>query len=177
MWRRALAAVVIAALVLTSARAAFVSTSSAPTVGIPGMTTYTLTAIAAAGEKVVGFDFVGGTYGIYGPLNQVNPFGLPTVFNDNNVLFLPAGKDVSQDTQFLVKSTDGIAINRSESANSLRAAFAFLPANLPWGNTLAFAQIATSNPSQVHYYGTLTIRDSAGQDRLETFQTVYWPYA
>jgi len=152
--------------------AASISISSAPTVGLAGMTTYTLTGTAAAGEKVVGFDFVGGggAYGITGPLNQVNPFSLPTVFNDNNTLFVPAGKDVSQDSQFLVKSTDGIAITPSESANALKGAFAFLPANLPAGNSLAFVQLVSDNPTAVHYNGTLTIRNQAGEDRLETFE-------
>lgn len=176
MIRTTLAFSLVLALAAVS-HAASISISSAPTVGLAGMTTYTLTGEAAAGEKIVGFDFVGGggAYGITGPLNQVNPFTLPTIFNDNNTLFGPSGADVSQDSQFKVKSTDGIAITPSESANSLKAAFAFLPANIPAGNTLAFVQLVTNNPTEVHYNGTLTVRNQAGEDRLETFQGTLIP--
>jgi hypothetical protein len=62
------------------------SVSSAPTTNLSGYTTDTLTVTDSdPTEKLVGFNFAGPNYGFFGPMNQVNPFGLPTIFSDNNL--------------------------------------------------------------------------------------------
>lgn len=143
--------------------------TAVPTPGLPGYETWTLTARAGAGEKIVGFDFAGGggTYGIFGPMNQINPVGLPTVFNDNNALFGLVGADASQDSQFKVKSTDGITIGAVESPGRLQAAFNYLPAYVPTGESWPFAQLVIPIAGDLIYYiGTLTVVDSSGTARL-----------
>lgn len=167
---RGISAFLVAVVVATAATRASVlmSVAGTPTTGVAGMFTYTFTATAATGEKLIGFDFAGGggSYGVFGQLNQVNPFSLPTVFNDNNGLFSIVGADTSQDSQFRVKSTDGIAINAMESATTLRAAFSYLPANVATAtNEWPFLQIATAGGAS--FQGTVTVRNAQGIDRLE----------
>lgn len=148
------------------------SISGVPTVGLDGYTTYTFTATAGADEKIIGFDFAGGagTYGIGGPMNQLNPFGQSTVFGDANLLAGAAGLNMGLDSQFNVLSTKGIAIRPEESANSLKAAFNYLPANIvsDASNTWNFLQVVSNAPdlSSILYNGTLTVRGSDGLDYL-----------
>jgi hypothetical protein len=167
----ALSAVLLAA---SLAPAATISVASVPTVGVANSTTHTLQATADATERIIGFDFAGGggTFGFNGPMGQVNPFGvLVTVFADNNAAFAGVPADVSADAQFKVLSSKGLAVNASESAQSLKAAFTYLAANIPTdaSNVWQFVQIPIINGNAVNYAGTLTIRNGQGQDRLETF--------
>ena len=83
-----------------------------PTPGLPGFTTYTVTATVDA--PIVALDFAGDGSnnpvtgrGFFGALNQVNPFGLATIFNDNNSLFPVIGSDAAQDSQFKVTQLRG----------------------------------------------------------------------
>lgn len=170
--RRSFLFAMLASISLTAnAMAAIdITPSYAPTLFLPGYITHTLTATVPVGEKLIGFDFVStnGNYGFFGPMHQLNPAGLPTIFADNNALFpLISLFDFSQDSQFKVLSTDGIAILASESPTSLRAAFNYLPAGVAnkASNVWEFVQIAHSAP--VEYRGTLTVRNALGVDRLE----------
>src|SRR5262245_31559498 len=76
-----------------------------PTTGLPGFRTVTVTATSTvAGELIQGVDFFGGPIynmdlGFFGPMNQVNPSGQPTVFQDLNAFF--GATPVAQDSQFL----------------------------------------------------------------------------
>lgn len=163
----ALAASSQAALIITG------NTSGNPAVNLPTHTTYNITATSSvATDKIIGFDFVGGggAYGITGAMNQVNPAGASTVFNDNNAFFaFVPGSDVSQDSQFKVKSTDGIAITPSESASSLKAAFSLLPAGVGTAsNVWNFVQVVLPNGGVGQAVGTLTVRNAQGEDRLES---------
>jgi hypothetical protein len=99
--------------------------ASEPTPGKPGYETKTITyTMMDPSISIIGFDgkFVGA-------MNQVDPSGLPTVFQDNNALFGGAGADVKQDSQFLFKTTDGDPVNgvlvtrSAESATLLDASF------------------------------------------------------
>lgn len=134
----------IVALPASSWAAVIIKQSSAPTVGLSGYTTYTLTAETNTGS-IQGFDFASlSSYGFFGSMNQVNPFALPTIFNDNNALFAVVGADVSQDSQFKFRSSDltvpaGFA---SESTSSLRAVFA---ASAPLGTNVPFVQLTVPN--------------------------------
>jgi hypothetical protein len=166
-------------LAATSHAAIIISASFAPTTGLPGYTTATVTATNTnATEKIIGFDFVGdGTKGFFGTMNQVNPAGQPTVFADNNGFFAFVGATPNQDSQFQVVSTTGIAINPSESANKLQAAFNYSAANIPTlaSNVWSFVHIAHPDASFIFYSGTLTIRDAQGHDRLVLVENVPEP--
>jgi hypothetical protein len=174
MLRNILAVSMVLALAASTQAAIMTSLAIAPTVGVPGMNTYTLTAIAPAGEKIIGFDFVGGggLFGFNGPMNQINPVGQSTVFNDNNAFFPFVPADTSADSQFKVKTTEGIALNGAEGANLLKGAFNYSAANVGAlaSNVWAFVQIATSNPEAVTFKGTLTVRNGQGVDRLEPLE-------
>lgn len=169
MWRQALAAVAIWGALSGCVQAYITgSFSEVNTVGIPGMFTYTLTVTAGAGEKFIGFDFASGPgYGVSGQLNQVNPVGLPTIFNDNNLIFPLVGADVSQDTQFKVRSTDGVVSNASESATSLKATFNLSPANIATAtNTWSMLQLVPQTIGAT-FRGTFTVRNAMGEDRVD----------
>lgn len=141
---------------IAQSRAAIIftgGTGGTPTVGLPGFRTYNLTATTDVGQ-IQGFDFASqAAYGFFGVMNQVNPFGLPTVFNDNNAAIPAVGGDASQDSQFTFKSSDltipaGFA---SESGSQLRAVFA---ASAPLGTSVPFAQIVI--PEDAAGYVTFT---------------------
>jgi len=136
-----------------------VEVTSAPTTDLAGFTTFTLTADTTDGV-VIGFDFVGNgsNFGFFGPMNQINPGGSATVFNDANAFFGFVGADTSQDSQFLVNSSDGIAINPAESGQVLQAAFNVSSGDLG-GSVVPFAQIVIQDGNTVAYDGTLTIFD------------------
>jgi hypothetical protein len=141
-----------------------------PTPGLPGFTTYTVTATADA--PIVAVDFAGNGSndpatgrGFFGVLNQVNPFGLPTIFNDNNTVFSVVGSDPARDSQFRVNSstvTDPAGL-AEEGPNLLQAAWAW---STPQSNSVAFAQLVIPNTvGTVQYRGTVTVfRDGVNVD-------------
>lgn len=146
-----------------------ITPSYSPTPFLPGYITHTLTATVPVGEKLIGFDFVStnGNYGFFGPINQINPANLPTIFADFGAIDLFPPLDWSQDSHFRVKSTDGIGLLATEDATFLKAAFNYLPAGVAnkASNVWEFVQIAHAAP--VEYRGTLTVRNALGVDRLE----------
>jgi hypothetical protein len=151
------------------------SVSSSPTVNLPGFVTDTITATVAPGEKIIGFDFVsafGKGYGITGPMNQVNPAGVSTVFADHNAIFPLFSMDETWDSQFIVQSWKGITVQPSESANSLKAAFSYYNQYIAADatNTWSFVQIA--HAAEVNYKGTLTVKNAFGVYRLELISGV-----
>jgi hypothetical protein len=156
---------------VASSRAGTISinVSSAPS-SLAGFTTDTVTAVSSdPTDKLVGFDFVGNgsNYGFFGAMNQINPVGQPTVFQDNNPFFAFVGAQVDQDSQFKVQSFAGIAINPFESGTKLQAAFNYTAANAALAtNQWTFAQIARPNAGSVNYAGTITVRDAQGHDSL-----------
>jgi len=174
MLRNTLAVLAVLALTATSRAALLLSVASAPTNpvnGPAGYTTHTVTVTDTdATEKIVGFDFVGnGSKGFFGPMNQINPAGASTVFNDNNAFLAFTSNTPDQDSQFQVKSTDGIPINASEAANKLQAAFNYTGTALTTaGPVWSFAHIAMPNTgATVTFNGTFTVRDAQGVERLE----------
>ena len=103
-----------------------VTVNSVPTPGLPGFSTNTfIITMEVLTDEIVGYD---GRFD--GPMNQVNPFGMPTVFQDNNVAFGYVGENVLRDSQFLFKTTNlntvnGVLVGRAgESAVLLDGAFA-----------------------------------------------------
>jgi hypothetical protein len=140
------ATLAVLGLAATSQAGVIISQSSAPAVNLPGYSTWTLTATTNDGSQIQGFDFASlPTYGFFGGMNQVNPAGAATIFQDSNGFFsFVPGADVSQDSQFKFKSSDltvpaGFA---SESATQLRAVFA---SSAPLGTSVSFVQLAIPN--------------------------------
>ena len=116
---------IIAVLALASVAQATIthSVSSAPTVGLAGYTTYTVTMTTDVGV-ITGMDS-----SVDGPaINHVNPAGFPTGYMNYNAFF--GAVDVSQDSQFLFMTgtADGqVASGRElEGPTQLSCAFAFM---------------------------------------------------
>ncbi len=107
--------------------AAVVGFSSAATPGLTGFSTYTFNLSSdVAGETFTSLqgDFQGAT------INQINPFDLATIFQDNNGAITGTGGDVLQDSQFLFNTaTDGLLLAGvpSESTSNLAATFTGFP--------------------------------------------------
>jgi len=143
------------------------ATTSNPTAFV-GWVTDTLTAVSSdPTDKIVGFDFVGdGTSkGLFGPMNQVNPFGLATVYTDNNAVIPAAGNTIDQDSQFKVASSTGVHVNDAESASKLQTAFSMSAASIATAtSSLAFVQIAHNQ--LVNYVGSITVQAANGQQSL-----------
>ena len=149
-------------LAVASQAATIVTQSSAPTVGMAGHTTWTLTAVSDQGP-IAGFDFTGGDNGFFGPMNQVNPAANATVFTDANGFFAFVGADVSQDSQFKFASNSGTVVGAEEGPNTLQAAISFGTANAKVG-PLAFVQLAIPGAAAatVDFRGNFTVLAAGG---------------
>jgi hypothetical protein len=136
-----------------------ITRSDAPTVALAGFTTVTLTAASDNGAQIVGFDFASQpSYGFFGPMNQVNPVGSPTIFVDAFGFNCPFGVpcDPSQVSHFKFSSTSmtipaGFA---SESSSKLRAVFA---SGTGLGTSVLFVQLVIPNAAAatVNYAGAI----------------------
>jgi hypothetical protein len=129
-----------------------------PTPQLPGFSTWTLSATSSL--PLYDFEFspyTGGLfpgYGFHGPMNQVNPAGVATVFKDADPFFSFVGANPLQDSQFLVLSSDvtrpgGVDF---ESGNFLSSAFA--RPNF-FGTHVDFAQIVKPDISLVTFLGRI----------------------
>lgn len=167
MIRNTLAVLSVLALAATAQAEIIISAQGAPTDGLSGFTTYTVTAVGTAGEQIQGFDFAGdgsnegpNSAGFYGAMNQVNPFTLPTIFQDNNATLGAVGSNPTQDSQFLFKSSDVVVPSgfAEEGPNILQAIFA---ASAPLGTSVPFAQIVIPNASAgtIDYVGKVSTAD------------------
>ncbi len=148
--------------------AVFVSSESMPTPGLPGFSTHTLTLVSdVPGEVIQGIDFGGHRnnnnpaigFGFFGPMNQVNPVGLPTIFLDNNTVFQSFGHDPKQDSQFLVRSSDVVvpAGFAEEGPNILQVIWAW---SNPVGQSVPVAQIVTQDGGPaITYRGIIVVRN------------------
>jgi hypothetical protein len=142
MLRNTSAVLAVLALAASSHAGVIVTSQGTPTVNKPGYTTWIVTAATDDGSQIQGFDFASQpAFGFFGPMNQVNPAGNSTVFQDSNDFFSFVGADVSQDSQFRFRSTNvtvpaGFA---SEGPDRLRAVFA---SSTPLGTSVQFAQLA-----------------------------------
>ncbi len=90
-------------------------TRSEPTPGLPGFSTWTLS--VSSSHPLQGFDFAGDgsiraplAKGFFGRMNQLNPFGQPTVFSDNNTIInqVPTRDPnrYKQDSQIIGRTAD-----------------------------------------------------------------------
>lgn len=118
---------------------------SVPTPGLPGFSTYTFS-IETSGEEA----FRGLDARFDGPMNQVNPLGVSSVYNDANALFDFVGAVPEQDSQFSFNSSDVLALAPTESEGQLRAAISGL-ATLDLANPVDFAQVVTDSPTELTF--------------------------
>lgn len=113
-----LVALLLVACFASQGRAAVViSETSQPTPGLAGFTTFTINVVSDTVDIGV-FDLA-----FTGPINHVNPFGLPTVFLNNNSFFSFAGEEVLQDSQFLFDQGQINVLSSGESPTTLSAQF------------------------------------------------------
>jgi PEP-CTERM motif len=158
-----------------------VSATPVPTPGLPGYQTWILTATAGAGEKIVGFDFVGdGTSkGFFGSMNQVNPADVPTVFQDNNAFFPFVNADVLQGSQFKVTSSTGVHLGDAESGAKLQAAFNYSSAYIGLAaQRWDFAQLVIPifSSGAVQYVGTFTVSNNGVYRLVQVAGTINGPF-
>ncbi len=142
------------------------STRSEPTPGMDTHDTWILT--ANSDQPMQGFDFAGDGSnepatgrGFFGPMNQVNPFGTPTVYSDSNAIVnqvpTPDPNRYKTDSQFIVRSGDVVvpAGFAEEGANILQGIWAH---SAPVGTTFDIAQlvIPKAAAATVSFRGQIT---------------------
>ena len=152
----------VALLSAPSFATTIVTQTSAPTVGLPNFTTFTLTAASDQGN-IIGFNFDssgGSGFGFSGPMNQENPFGLITIFDDvSDAAFFGAGLDPSQDSHFNVATADGIVVNPFENGNKMTGAWNISSGSLA---VLPLAQIVLPDGQIATYAGQITVAAAGG---------------
>jgi hypothetical protein len=153
-----------------------------PIGGLPCCTLHTFTANVTSDEKLIGFDFVGGTgiYGVYGPLVQLFPFPLVTSDLDGVSHLVGGIPDYREETHFKILSSKGAVTGVFENNSVMRAAYTFNAANIQndASNSWPFLQVLTANtytPNDVSFLGTFTIRNASGADRVELVSWVPEP--
>lgn len=148
--------------------------SGVDTQGLPGFKTYEIFVTDTLGRIPAAFDFYGdgstgplGGNGIFGPMNQVNPVGLSTIFNDNNGLFASVGALPVQDSQFKFNTSSivHIANYSRESVNRLQTVFA-QGSGFPANFTLAQIVVPNQRSSRITYAGAVAFQTG----ELERFE-------
>jgi hypothetical protein len=153
-----------------SSRAGIViSSRSVPTPELPGFTTHTVTATSTVpGELIHAADFAGDKSndpatgrGFFGPMNQVNPAGMQTIFDpfDECLVCGVIGPDWRRrDSHFLAKAREIVvpAGFAEESPHILQAIWAWPQ---PVGQSLDFAQLVVPNAvaAVVNYRGVFAV--------------------
>jgi hypothetical protein len=138
--------------------------SSAPTVNLPGYTTYTFT--THVDVPIAQFDFYGDGstdpatgLGFFGPLNQLNPFGQRSVFPSDLVFFVVTGDDRGHDSHFLAGGSCDcvIAPPGKEGPNHLQGSGTL------WGPVRPFAQLVVPDARRepIQFRGKIIIYESA----------------
>ena len=167
--KKVLVSLVAVLVVVTAAQAALTySTTSAPTTAPPaGYTTYQLTVSESSGMWPVGITILIGD-GVT-LVNQVNPFGMPTIFSDNNNAIVGTGGFVDQDSQFPYISAAGPTQEVvpspacAESGVALNGDWALLggTASPLAGPSLLVAQVVIPTVGQVPFSATVVEYDPA----------------
>ena len=124
MLSRVFSVLSLALLCASSAHASIlVTTTHVPTPGLSGFTTYTVNVSTNVDLlSTIDAKFNAAT------MNQVNPFGLATIFTDNNATFSFVGANTQQDSQFLFNTgTDSLLVvgapTTAEGSTKLTSAF------------------------------------------------------
>lgn len=153
---------------LTASAGVMLTADVYDTPGLPGYQTFDLTASSSVGF-LNGFDFTdSGLGGINGPLHQgAAPGGDPMTSYTADMLFGGLSGDAA-DSHWLVNSTDGFAVQSSQSDLSLETAYVFGSASglRDTYRSLPFARIVTNDPSAVSLNGEFLVEqrwsDGAG---------------
>ncbi|MCC6683230.1 MAG: PEP-CTERM sorting domain-containing protein [Phycisphaeraceae bacterium] len=130
-----------------------------------GLKRFTFTATSTVPNQFIGgFDM---TF-TASSMSQQNPFGLPTVFQDNNGQMAAAGLDANKDSQFLYDTGGGADIlvasgTAVENATTLSAAFVFTASSVyaPAQST-TFAQIVVPGGTEnsIDWSGVVSIANT-----------------
>ena len=120
-----------------------VITTGTPTKDLEGFTTWMVSAASDSGP-ISGIDVT-----FSEAMNQVNPFGAATIWQDTNGLITGTGADISQNSQFLFMSADvfPLAAEMAEGAFLLKGAFTNISAHTGGEMSVDFAQIVIADGS------------------------------
>ena len=119
-----------------------------PTTDMPGFTTWTVNATSDTGP-INGIDVT-----FNGAMNQVNPFGgMSTIWQDSNQIFDNIPENVSQDSQFLYKSSEVFLLpsEMKEGDNLLAGVFTHIASHTGGAMSVDFAQIVAPNGSTISF--------------------------
>jgi hypothetical protein len=163
----AVSAVLAVAAASQAAQIRFEATSE-PTPGLATHQTWIVKAIST--QPMQGFDFAGdgsndpGTgSGFFGPMNQINPAGQPTVYSDNNAIIQALGGDPKQDSQFTPRTADVVVPSgfAEEGPNILQGIWT---ASAPVGNEFNVAQLVIPIGAQasVSFRGVISTFENGG---------------
>lgn len=153
---RSLSVVSLCLVSLTAHAGVMLTANAYDTPGLPGYQTFDLTASSSVGY-VNGFDFVDGE--LTGPMHQGSaPSDDPWASYGADKLFGGLAGDAA-DSHWLVDSSDGFAIQSSQSDSELAAAFVFSTSSglRDTYRSLPFARIVTNNPSAVSLGGEFLV--------------------
>lgn len=176
-----LAGLAAASMAATSFAAVRFSYESAPTQGLPGYTTFTVTATSLFADQPISLiDFIGDrdnddpdtAQGFFGPMHQLNPTGLPTVFTDVFDATPDSALMRAQDSHFLFNTADVNSLHGflSEGSSSLRAFFGF---DREYSvQSLPIAQIVVRNGDRVIGRGFGSVYDRFPLDEYEPLPLV-----
>ncbi len=157
-------AALAASLVAVSVHAATITVSytGAPTPGLAGFNT--ITVHLHSNQPMQGFDFAGdgspsgtNSKGFHGPMHQLNPSSISTIYGDNNSAITGAGGNTKQDSQFLVNSGSVTVLPglSHESSTLLQGIWAVAA---PVGTDYDIAQLVlpVTSTAAVSYAGTVS---------------------
>lgn len=154
-------------LFATQTRAATVNvtTSSIETPDLSGYETWTVS-LSTPDGLLIGFDatFTADT------MNQVNPNGVSTVFNDSNAFFSFVGAEAAQDSQFLFNTGDlTVAPATSDENNQLlTSAFSLTggPGSPLASSSIDIAQIVLPTGTSASFVGEIVVYDTVNTTQL-----------
>jgi hypothetical protein len=139
-----------------------VSISKTATPGVAGYTTYAFEITPAPATSISAVD--GEFLSDVGAIRQVNPFNLPTVFNNNNGAIVQAGEDPLADSQFGFHSNDAtLVINSAESNSGLRAILGGLKS--PRTERFSLAHVVLADGASGTWQIGVLQRDATGVER------------
>jgi hypothetical protein len=160
------APVILVSLVASSPAAVTVSASASPTQGLPGYNTWLVRAHSDA--PMQGFDFAGDGSndpatgrGFFGPMNQRNPFGMPTVFEPECIIEcrFDVPRLIREDSHFPFRTVNLVIPSgkAEEGPNLLQGIWAH---SSPVGMDFALAQIVVPNGGAFSYRGLISVLEN-----------------
>ncbi len=154
--KKVLSVIALLAIASTAQAAVVSSYTSAPTVDLPGYTTYQITITTDSGN-ITGFE----VELTADAANQINPLGNPSIFEDANPFFTFVGALEEQDTQFNFTLAQIAHVSSSEATSGVVLAGIFALAG-GTGSPLAapsinIMQLCMPNGSMAYLTGKVTV--------------------